>query len=58
MAKKTTGAGSYEIRSEERKPHWIAWVTRGDSAKPDRSVVVVGETQEEAEARARRWAEQ
>jgi hypothetical protein len=50
--------GAYEIRSEERGPHWIAWVVREGSAKPDRSVVLVGATREEAEAHARKWAEQ
>jgi hypothetical protein len=58
VAKKTAETGSYEIRSEERGPHWIAWVTRGESAKPDGSVVLVAETREKAEERARHWAEQ
>jgi hypothetical protein len=47
---------SFEIRSEARGPHWIAWIVRPGSTQPDRSVVVVGETQEEAEANARTWA--
>ena len=51
-------SGSYEIHSEARGPHWIAWVGRAGSRQPDRSVVLVGETQEEAEAHARAWAEQ
>jgi hypothetical protein len=51
-------SGSYEIHSEARGPHWIAWVSRDGSGKPDRSVVLVGATREEAEARAREWAEQ
>jgi hypothetical protein len=46
---------SFEIRSEARGPHWIAWIVRPGSTQPDRSVVVVGETQEEAEANARTW---
>jgi hypothetical protein len=50
-------AGSYEIHSEARGPHWIAWVSRDGSGKPERSVVLVAETQEKAEARAREWAE-
>jgi hypothetical protein len=50
--------GSYQIHSEARGPHWIAWITRGAETKPDRSVVLIGETQAEAEANARRWAEQ
>jgi hypothetical protein len=49
--------GAYEIRSEERGPHWIAWVVREGSGKPDRSVVLVAATRDEAEARARAWAE-
>jgi hypothetical protein len=47
----------YQIHSEARGPHWIAWVTRGGDSKPYRSVVVIGETQEEAEKNARTWAE-
>jgi hypothetical protein len=44
-----------EIRSEARGPHWIAWVA--DSAgKPAGSIVIVGQTREEAEANAREWA--
>ena len=48
---------TYQIQSEARGPHWIAWVSRDASGKPDRSVVVIGETKEEAEKNARRWAE-
>jgi len=44
------------IRSEARGPHWIAWVA-DSNGKPEGSVVLVGETQEEAEQRARAWAE-
>jgi hypothetical protein len=50
--------GNFEIHSEARGPHWIAWVTRAGSSEPDRSAVLVGRTQEEAVARAREWAEQ
>ncbi len=52
-----TLTGSYDIHSEARGPHWIAWITTAGGAKPERSVVVVGATQAEAEAAARRWAE-
>jgi len=53
-----TPAGStYSVHSEPRGPHWIAWVTEGSSTKPAGSVVLVAATQEEAEARARQWAE-
>ena len=51
-------AGStYQIQSQARGPHWIAWVSRDAAGKPDQSVVVIGETKEEAEENARRWAE-
>jgi hypothetical protein len=59
MTPTTTAPGRpYEIHSEARGPHWIAWITRAGSGKPDRSVILVAGSQEEAEARARSWAEQ
>jgi hypothetical protein len=54
----STGAGSYQIHSEARGPHWIAWVSRDGSGKPGRSVILVGESKAKAEANAQRWAEQ
>ena len=53
-----TTSGSYQVHSEARGPHWIAWVTRDGGSKPDRAVILVAASQEEAETRARRWAEQ
>ena len=50
--------GSYQIHTEARGPHWISWITRGDSQKPEKSIVLVAATQAEAEARARDWAAQ
>jgi hypothetical protein len=50
--------GPYQIHTEARGPHWISWITREGNAKPDRSVVLVAATRDEAEERARRWAEQ
>jgi hypothetical protein len=49
--------GPYEIQSEARGSHWVAWVVRAGSPKPDGSIVIVGETREEAESNARTWAE-
>lgn len=43
------------VRSEARGPHWVAWVPDANG-KPYRSVLLVGQTREEAEARARQWA--
>jgi hypothetical protein len=48
---------SYQIHSQPRGPHWIAWVSRDGTGNPDGSVVLVAETRELAEARARDWAE-
>jgi hypothetical protein len=53
-----TTTGSYQIHSEAHGPHWVAWITRDGSTKPDRSVLLVAASKEEAELRARRWAEQ
>jgi hypothetical protein len=48
---------NYEIKSEQRGGHWVAWVVRGSSGKPDRSILLVGQTRQEAEQRAREWAD-
>jgi hypothetical protein len=53
----TTKAGSFEIRSEAHGPHWVAWIARTSDGKPEQSVLLVGQTRAEAEARARKWAE-
>jgi hypothetical protein len=53
-----TTSAAYEIHVEPRGPHWIAWVIRGGNPKPDRNIVLVGQFKDEAEARARLWAEQ
>ena len=52
-----TPMSSYEIHSEAHGPHWVAWITRGGGTRPDRSVLIVGATQAEAEASAKQWAE-
>ena len=44
-----------EIKTESRGAHWIAWVTRGASEKPLDSVILVGQTRDEAESHARTW---
>jgi len=51
-------AGSYQVHSEAHGPHWIAWITRAGASKPERSVVLVAASRQEAEARAERWAQQ
>ena len=43
------------VRSEARGPHWIAWVP-DENGKPKGSVVLVGQTQQEAVTRAQAWA--
>jgi hypothetical protein len=47
----------YEIHSEPRSAHWVAWVKGSADQKPAGDVILVGQTQQEAEANARRWAE-
>ena len=49
---------SYQVHTEARGPHWVSWITRDGSTKPDRSILLVAASKEEAEVRARRWAEQ
>ena len=51
------GKNADEIRSEASGSHWIAWVSRDGDPKPHHSVVLIGQTQDEALANARRWAE-
>jgi hypothetical protein len=53
----TTREGTFEIRSEAHGPHWVAWLTRQADGPPEHGVLIVGETQTEAEAHARQWAE-
>jgi hypothetical protein len=47
---------AFEVHSEARGPHWVAWLTRGSDQKPVGDVIIVGGTREEAESRARAWA--
>ncbi len=54
----TTAAGQFTLHSEARGPHWIAWLTRNQETRPLRDVVLIGETRQEAETRARRWVEE
>jgi len=49
--------GSFQIHSEIRGSHWIAWISRDGSGKPDHSVVIIGASKEEAEKRAERWGQ-
>ncbi len=51
-------AESFQIHSKMRGPHVIAWVSRDGTGKPDRSVIVIAATKEEAEKRAERRAQQ
>lgn len=50
-----SGAG-FEIHSEARGPHWVAWVTRPGENGPFQSVLLVGASREEVESRAGEWA--
>ncbi len=48
---------SFEIHTEQQNAHWVGWITRSGEAKPYRSVLVIAATREEAEQRAKVWAE-
>ncbi len=48
---------NYVIESEARAGHWVAWVTSSGEPKPVGSVILPGQTQEEAESNAQRWLE-
>ncbi len=52
MSRQTT----FEIHSEARGPHWVAWVSEPGQKGPFRSILLVGASREEAEARARDWS--
>ena len=47
----------FKIKTESRGAHWIAWVTRGGSDEPVDSVILVGQTHDEAESHAHTWAD-
>lgn len=49
-------ATAFEIHSEARGPHWVAWLTEPGHQGPFRSALIVGASKEEAESRAREWA--
>ena len=52
-----TDRTDFEIKTESRGAHWIAWLTLGASDKPLDSVILVGQTRDEAESQARTWAD-
>jgi hypothetical protein len=49
-------AGAFEIRSEARGPHWVAWLVRSGENGPHQSILLVGATRDEAETKARVYA--
>ena len=53
----STSDAQYDVRSKPSGGHWVAWLTAGDDTQPAGSALLVGQTREEAEAAARRWAE-
>jgi hypothetical protein len=48
---------SYQVHTEPRGPHWVSWISYDGGGKPHESVILIARTQEEAEARARAWAD-
>jgi hypothetical protein len=47
---------TFEIHSEARGPHWVAWVSEPGRKDPYRSILLVGASRAEAETRARDWS--
>lgn len=47
----------YEIKSEPSGGHWVAWLTAEGETKRAGAAILVGQTREEAEANAQRWAD-
>ncbi len=57
MSDTSTTDATFEVRTEQRGPHWIAWLTAGADPKPVKAVIIVGGNKEEAQTRARQWAQ-
>jgi hypothetical protein len=53
-----TSTGRFSVHSEAHGPHWVAWLTRDLETRPVRDVVLIGETQKEAESRAQAWSKE
>ncbi len=49
-------ATDFGVRSEKRSGHWVSWLTSGNTTEAAGAVLLVGQTQDEAEANAHRWA--
>lgn len=47
---------AFDVHSEARGPHWVAWLSAPGQPGPYRSILHVGASKEEAESRARAWA--
>jgi hypothetical protein len=48
-------SAAFEVHSEARGPHWVAWLSESGQKGPHQSVLLVGASREEAETRARDW---
>lgn len=48
--------GSFQVHSEARGPHWVAWLSLPGENGPHQSILLVGATRSEAEAKARDYA--
>lgn len=47
----------YSIHSEARAGHWVAWAVAAGETRPAGTVILPGQTRQEAEANARNWIE-
>jgi hypothetical protein len=46
---------AHDVQSAQHASHWIAWMARPGDGRPEGGWTMVGQTQEEAESRAREW---
>ena len=53
----TIDRNDFGIKTESRGARWVAWLTRDGSDKPLDSVLLCGQTRDEAESNARAWAD-
>jgi hypothetical protein len=56
VEKSNSASSPFDVKTERRGGHWIAWLTRPNDPKPVLSVNIVGENEEEARTRATEWA--
>jgi len=52
----TQSVAGFEVHSEARGPHWVAWLTVGGHTAAYQGILIVGASRREAETNAEAWA--